>query len=265
MHRDLVSGYSEAPKGEEGPAPELRTASFKDAQLVFENLALQVLREVGRPMKSPEIVQEFKNRGFPLAGNEIRTAWNRLWTARAKGLLTNEPGLGYWIAGEPLSDEARERAAIASKNRPKSGVSAIIKAARGTKKGRDPVWGPEQIATAERMLLEGKSRAEVAAALGGVSQATIHTYIPGGIKGLQERNPDVVIPKQSYRPRPGFKPKGRRRVLMPEQEREVARLRAEGKSIQELCEMTKLSRTAIYIAIKRAEMAIAREKSEEQK
>jgi len=206
-------------------------------------------------MKSPEIVQEFKKRGYPLGGNEIRTAWNRLWTAGAKGILTNEPGLGYWIAGEPLSEEAKEAARTASKNRPKSGVSAIIRAARGTKKGRDPIWSQEQVETAERMLLAGKSRLEVAAALGGVSQGTIQTYIPGGIRGLKKKYPDVVIPKRPYVPRPhrpGYKPKGRPRTLTTEQDREIVELHSRGKSIKEIGEMMGVKRTAVYAAIKRA-------------
>jgi hypothetical protein len=105
------------------------------------------------------------------------------------------------------------------------------------------------------MLLAGKSRAEVAASLGGVSQGTIQTYIPGGIRGLKKKYPDVVIPKRPYVPRPhrpGYKPKGRPRALTPEQDREIAQLRAQGKSIIELCEMMGLKRTAIYASLKRA-------------
>jgi DNA-binding CsgD family transcriptional regulator len=101
------------------------------------------------------------------------------------------------------------------------------------------------------MLLAGKSRAEVAAALGGVSQGTIQTYIPGGIRGLKERYPDVVIPKRPYKPRPGFKPKGRERTLTPEQDREVLELRTQGKRIEEIGEQMGLKRTAVYASLKR--------------
>ncbi|HEY5379946.1 MAG TPA: helix-turn-helix domain-containing protein [Pseudolabrys sp.] len=258
MYSDLSTGPSNSSIGAEKQGTELRTAAFGNAQALFENLTVAVLREVGHPMKSPQIVQEFKRRGYPLAGNEIRTAWNRLWKARANGILTNEAGFGYWIAGEPLPEGAREAAIQARKSLPKSGVSALIKAARGTKKGRDPIWTPEQVEAAERMLLAGKSRAEVAAALGGVSQGTIQTYIPGGIRGLKEKYPDVVIPKRPYvhRPhRPGYVPKGRPRTLTPEQDREIVELRAQGKGINEICKMMGVKRTSIYAALKRAAAA----------
>ena len=110
----------------------------------------------------------------------------------------------------------------------------------------------------ERMLLAGKSRLEVAAALGGVSQGTIQKHFPGGIRALKEKHPDVVIPKRPYVPRPhrpGYVPKGRPRALTPEQDREIAELRAQGKGINEICKMIGVKRTSIYAALKRAEAA----------
>jgi predicted DNA-binding protein YlxM (UPF0122 family) len=244
MYRDLSTDNADSDQGEQAPVRKLRSDAYGGAQGLFENLVLSVLREAGRPMKSPEIVQEFHKRGHPLGGNEIRSAWNRLWAARSKGILTNEQGLGYWIAGEPLSDDARQRALDAAKSRPKSGVAAVIKAARGTKKGRDPVWGPEEIATAERMLLAGKSSREVAAALGGVSQATFQKYFPGGVRGFQEKHPDVVIPKRSI-------VRGRPRSVTAEQEVKIAELRSEGKSLSEIAEYMGMKRGTIANAIAR--------------
>ena len=43
-------------------------------QEVFQALALDILRDVGRPMKSTEFIEEFRKRGQPLGGNEVRTA-----------------------------------------------------------------------------------------------------------------------------------------------------------------------------------------------
>ena len=60
-------------------------------------------------MRSPELIEEFRTRGHALPGNEIRTAWNRLWEAKSRGVLVSLPKLGYWIAGEPLSEEAKDR------------------------------------------------------------------------------------------------------------------------------------------------------------
>ena len=249
MYRDLSTDISDNSKGAELSAPQLRSDAFAGAQALFENLVLSVLREAGRPMKSPEIVQEFRRRGHPLSGNEIRTAWNRLWAAKAKGILTNEPGLGYWIAGEPLSDEAKQKALVANKSRPKSGVAAIIKAARGTKKGRDPIWGADEVATAERMFLDGRSRAEVAAALGGVSQGMIQKHFPGGIQAfLKEKYPDAVIPKRTYvhrPPRPGHKPTGRPRTVTPEQEAKMGELRSQGMSHTEIAVAMKMKRSTV--------------------
>jgi hypothetical protein len=96
------------------------------------------------------------------------------------------------------------------------------------------------------MLLAGKSRLEVAAALGGVSQATIQKYFPGGIRALREKFPDVVIPKRPYRPRPGQKGGGRPRTWTEDQEQQVAELRAQRKTIAEIVEVTGVKRTTVY-------------------
>jgi Helix-turn-helix domain of resolvase len=246
MYRSFSTEDIEINKGEiEQPTATKMVAGHGKTQSIFEMLVLSVLRDVGRPMKSPELIEEFRRRGHPMQGNEIRTAWNRLWEAKSRGVLTSDPKVGYWIAGEPLSAEAREQAIIAGKRR-RSGVSAVIESARGKKKGPPELWGPEEIATAERMLLAGKSRLEVAAALGGVSQGTIQKYIPGGIRGLREKYPDVVIPKRSYKSRPSHKRGGRPRTWTVDQERQIIELRAERKTIREIVEATGVGRTSVY-------------------
>lgn len=253
MHRELSTGEGEEKKGVEVHAPLLRVVAGKGkAQDVFESLVIGVLRDVGRPMKSPELIEEFRKRGHPVPGNEIRTAWNRLWEAKSRGVLTSDPKLGYWIAGEPLSDEAKEQALIASKRR-RSGVSATIEAARGKKKGPPQVWGSEEIAAAERMLLAGKSRVEVAAALGGVSQGTIRKYI-GSLEALKAKYPDVVIPTRPhvYRPpRLGHKPLGRPRSVTAEQEQQITVLRAQGKSINDIADIMGIKRSTVYASLNR--------------
>jgi transposase len=223
-----------------GGAP-LRVAKGK-TQSVFEMQVRTILRDTGRPMKSPEIIEEFRKRGHAIPGNEIRTAWNRLWEAKVRGTLTSDPKLGYWIAGEPLSEKAKEEALIAGKRR-KSGATSVIKAARGTKPGRDPLWGQEQIEAAERLLLAGKSRAEVAAALGGVSMGTLQKYV--SISGLKAKYPDVVIPKRPRRPSRG-KRTGRPRVLTADKVEKITKMKAEGKTVKEITKALGLKQSTVY-------------------
>jgi transposase len=223
-----------------GGAP-LRTGKGT-TQSIFEMQVLAILRDVGRPMKSPEIIEEFRKRGYAAAGNEIRRAWNRLWEAKVRGTLTSDPKLGYWIGGEPLSEKAKDEALIAGKRR-KSGATSVIQAARGTKPGRDPLWGKEQIEAAERMLLAGKSRAEVAAALGGVSMGTLQKYV--SISGLKAKYPDVVIPKRPRRPSRS-KRTGRPRVLTADKVEQITKMKAEGKTVKEITKALGLKTSTVY-------------------
>lgn len=232
------------------PVSHLRTEAWGQAQAIFENLAIGVLREVGRPMKSGEIVEEFRKRGHPIKGNAVRTAWNRLWSARNKGLLTNHSKLGYWIAGEPLTEEAKRLAAAA----PRHKSSLPPHRNKGKPKGPPPALTPEQVEAGERMLLAGKTRIEVAAALGGVSQGTIKTYF-GSIAALKKKYPDVVIPKRPYvwhPPRPGYKAPGRPRVLTAEQDRQIAELRSQGNSLNEIARALGIKRSSVYSSLSRS-------------
>jgi hypothetical protein len=220
-------------------------------QETFENLAVAVVRAVGRPVRSPELIAEFRRRGHPIPGNEVRTAYNRLWIAGKKGILINYPKLGYWIAGEPLSEEAKQKAAAAARGRRTRRRTSLRILARGKKKGPPPAWTPKDIRRAELLLLAGKSRLEVAAVLGGVSQGTIQKYFPGGIRALQKKHPDVVIPKRPYKPRPGFKPKGRSRMLTAEQEQQIGDLKVQGMTIRQISKATGFRPTLVHMTIKR--------------
>jgi predicted DNA-binding protein YlxM (UPF0122 family) len=254
MYRSFSSGESEDIKGDNLQAATVGLAGggHGNTQEVFETLVVSVLRDIGRPMRSPEIIDEFNKRRHPIPGNQVRTAWNRLWEAKTRGVLTSDPKFGYWIAGEPLSEKAKQAALVAGKRRSKTGVAATIKAAKGKKKGPGEVWGPEQIEAAERMLLAGKSRIEVAAALGGVSQATIGKHFPGGIEALKKKYPDVVIPKRTYPSRPGRKGHGRPPKFNLEQAREIAQMKEQGNSINEIAEAMGVKRTTIYKYLKKA-------------
>src|SRR5665647_2357574 len=82
----------------------------------FDILIRQVLRDVGRPMQSGEVVDEFRRRGHPIGGsNELKQTWNRLWAAKTRKAIINLPGLGYWLPDEPLTAEAKAKAIAARK------------------------------------------------------------------------------------------------------------------------------------------------------
>lgn len=204
---------------------------------------LDILRDVGRPMKSGEFIEEFRKRGQPLGGNEVRTAWNRLWQARKAGLLTSDVNLGYWIAGEPLSEEAKQRALEAGKRKRRRGPS-LRSLTKGKRKGPPNALTPEDVSTIERLLLSGKTRKEICN-LYGVGMATLARYV-GPTESFLARHPDVVIPKNVRPRKPGAKPMGRRPNLSEEQARQVFLLREQGKGVLEIAELMGVRRSTIY-------------------
>jgi superfamily II DNA or RNA helicase len=108
------------------PEDILKSAEFGRVQEMFEKLALGVLRSVERPMKSGELIEEFRKRGHPIPGNAVRTAWNRLWLARKRGVLINYPKLGYWLPGKPVSEATEQQALFAARGRPRSVVVPVL-------------------------------------------------------------------------------------------------------------------------------------------
>jgi hypothetical protein len=210
------------------PEDILKSAEFGRTQGMFEELALGVLRSVDRPMKSGELIEEFRKRGHPIPGNAVRTAWNRLWTARKNGVLISCPRLGYWLPDKPLSEEAKQQAVLAQRGRPRRRGPSLRVLSRGKRKGPPPALTPRDVQRAEKLLLAGKTRVEVAVILGGISLNTLRKYIPGGITGLQAKYPNVVIPKRphvSSPRRPGAERLGRPPALTVDQAREIAEMR----------------------------------------
>lgn len=246
----VVKGGSDSPQALAPASAKLKGHAHGQTQAVFEALALDILRDVGRPIKSPEFIEEFRKRGQPLGGNEVRTAWNRLWQARKAGLLTHDVKLGYWIAGEPLSDEARVRALEAGKRKPRRGPS-MQALTKGKPKGPPRALTPEQVQTIERLLLSGKTRKEVCE-LFGISMGTLAAYV-GRDAAFRARYPDVVIPKPPYRQRPfrpGYKP-GRPRLLNDEQVRQIGELRAQGNTIRKIAETMNLKPSLVHKTVQR--------------
>jgi DNA invertase Pin-like site-specific DNA recombinase len=178
------------------------------------------------------------------------------------------PKLGYWIAGEPLTKEAEERALIAAKNtrRRNKGVKSLVALGKGKPKGPPSALSAEQVAAAERMLLAGQSLTEVAAFF-GVAIRTLALRLPGGgLGGLKAKHPDVVIPKRPYvyrPPRPGHKPLGRPRTITEEQDKQIADLRAEGLSMQKIADALGLKRSTVYASISRQERDSDRKKEDD--
>jgi DNA-binding CsgD family transcriptional regulator len=226
-------------------------------QETFEHLVLRVLRDVGRPMRSDEVIREFRKRGHPIPGNEVRAAYNRLWTARTKGILTNETKLGYWIAGEPLSEEAKQKAAQVARLRPRGQGPSLRVLSRGKKKGPPPALSADDVERAEEMLLSGKSLLEVGSIF-KISLATLRKYIPGGIGGLKAKYPNVVVPRRPYVRRtrgPGLKRVGRPAKLTPNQALQIADMRAAGTTINEIAAAMGVKRGTIYSYLKKAKPA----------
>jgi len=223
---------------------KLKGRAHGQTQDVFQALALDILRDIGRPMKSTEFIEEFRKRGHPLGGNEVRTAWNRLWQSKRAGLLTYDPKFGYWISGEHLTEEMKQSAFAAGKRN--RGKAPSLRDTKGKRKGPPAALTPDQVKEAEQLLLSGKSRKEVCDLFGGISMATLANYI-GRTAEFVASHPGFVPPKPVYRPpRPGQKPRGRPRRVTPEQERQVLEMRAEGKAVREIMQTTGVKRGTIY-------------------
>jgi DNA-binding CsgD family transcriptional regulator len=142
---------------------------------MFEQLLRATLHDARRPMKSPEIIEAFRKRGHPIRGNETRTAWNRLWKAKANGMLITIPRFGYWLADEQLPDGALDTPPPKRKRLDPEVVRDIR--GIGRKIGRQRLLTDSQVKLLERWLADGtKTRAEMARDLGGVSIATIGNY-----------------------------------------------------------------------------------------
>jgi hypothetical protein len=225
--------------------PTLGRAGGGQTQQVFEVLAKMVLREVGRPMQSGEIVEAFAARGFPIGGtNPTRTAWNRLWQAKVRGVLEHHEGHGYCLKGVPLT-LALELDRPARRRRRNNSARST-----GQPHGGKHLLSETQIAKAREWLASGKSLEEVRAELGGISHPGLLNYLPGGFKALRQQYPHLKSPKPDKRaPRKrksNPKPRGRRSTLSPEQVRAAKEMHCEGKDVMEIATELKVSKWIVY-------------------
>lgn len=190
MYRQLSTIDDVDSNGEEEEYGQSTTLSgvgvHGQTQQVFEQFVCSILRDTGRPMKSGEIAEVFRERGHPIGGNEMRNAWNKLWKAKARGVLVNIPRYGYWLADEPLPENALAQPPIPPKRSP-PGESMRSKT-EGKPRGRKRSLTESQVKTAEKWLLEGWTFEKIGRHLGGVSRATISRRFPGGRKAVQEKH-----------------------------------------------------------------------------
>jgi DNA-directed RNA polymerase specialized sigma24 family protein len=170
LHRRF-SVEDEGNKGETAPMPVvLSQTGHGQAQPIFERMAIDAIRQAGRPMQSGELVEAFRARGHSLGGNEIRTAWNRLWLAKDHGVLINYPRLGYWPAEDPPPANLDQLKPLPRKP---SGGKRMQTERRGKKKGRQPYLSDAQRQEVMAMFARGMSGPQIAEAM-GVSPPTIY-------------------------------------------------------------------------------------------
>ena len=177
MHRQFAmndGSRTESPAGE-----TFGRAGTGLSQAVFEMYVTKVLREMGRPLQSGEIVEEFQKRDHPVGGhNPVKQAWNRLWEAKVRNVLVHLPPYGYWLANEPIPEDVpipegpRRRL-----SNPRRHVKSV--------RGRKPTLTKDVLDKARTMLLAGKTFQQVADELGGFSTNALYRYFPGGIKALK--------------------------------------------------------------------------------
>ena len=167
-------------------------AAFGQTQKMFEQLLRATLHDARKPMQSPEIIEAFRKRGLPIGGNETRTAWNRLWKAKANGMLITIPRYGYWLADEQLPDGALDTPPPKRKLLDPE-VARDIRGV-GRKVGRQRLLTDSQVNLLEKWLAEGtKTRAEMARDLGGVSLATINNYRVALLNKREDQTLDEVL------------------------------------------------------------------------
>jgi hypothetical protein len=176
LYRHWSAPPEENSKGgsDEPEQVSLTRKGFGLSQSLFEHSAREILREVGHPLSSPDFVEEFRKRGQPLGGNEIRAAWNKLWLAKDRGVLVHIPKFGYWLADEPLPEGALTVPRTKRAYRPKG--QSQRSQWTGRRIGRKPILTESQVKAGKEWILAGKSRDEVCTHLGGISVTTFQNY-----------------------------------------------------------------------------------------
>jgi hypothetical protein len=244
----VAAGDGISPPTSAATEPTLGVAGQGYAQRIFQLLALMVLREVGRPMQSGEVVDAFAARGHPLGGtNPGKTAWNRLWVAKTNGVLEQVAEHGYWIKGESLHAGALEAAVAAKEERRKRSRKRALNIRRpGGRRGQAPKLSPADIESGRRWILEGRSVEQVCADLGGISRGSFRNYF-GSAQALRQQYPHLAKPlRQKPRIR---KPTGRRPKLSSDQIATVKNMHASGYPVRRIAEAMMVGERLIYTTI----------------
>jgi hypothetical protein len=240
--------------------PTLGVAGSGYSQRIFQLLTLMVLRDVGRPMQSGEVVDAFAERGHALGGvNPTKTAWNRLWEAKTKGVLDHLPDYGYWIKGQPLPAGALESALAAKGDRRKLKRKRTGPVGRSTGRahGRKRILTDADVETARSWLVAGKAISEVCADLGGISSQTLWNYIPGGARAFREKHPHLVQTLRTrlkkYSPQKerskSSKRVGRPPTLGAQEIASAQAMHSSGMSVNRIAESMQVSPSIIYKAL----------------
>lgn len=221
-------------------------------QRVFEQLIRTILREVGRPMQTGEVLDAFAERGLPFGGNNpTKTAWNRMWQAKTHGVVDQIENLGYWLEGVPLPADAAHAVATARSRRGRRKRNRLRPIARntGNAPGRKRYLSEAEVALARNWFRSGKSLSEVRAILGGITRQTLVAYFPGGMAALREQYPHLAKRKPPSPPKPGAKPPGRRSTLDDTQVAKVKNLHTTGMSVPAIATEMGVSEHVIYRAL----------------
>ena len=192
--------------------------------------------------------------GHPIGGrHEIKTAYNRLWEAKTRGILIRPANDGYWLADVPLPEEASEAARIARKVRPKRPPTIFDGRPTGLPRGRARALNEAQVEAARRMLLSGKSFREVANYF-VVTEGGLRLYFPrGGIKAFREQYASDVQPRRVVRKRIGTKrPGAGRKPTIPEETVDrMVEMRLGGAEVRAISEALGVSIFMVYRWLKR--------------
>lgn len=211
MYRQLATG-SLLNTEKESPIRIAAGTVTHHAQAQFESAVRALLLEYGRPMENPEIIEVLSERGLlPPSRSLQKHMYNKLWKAKKNRVLEHLPGRGYWVKGEPLSDEAAKLAEQARLERFRK-QNTVQRRPRGQAKPRpwkgNAAFRPrqvtdEQLAIAEEWVLAGKmTQTEIGKELGGISPSGVAYYFRGGAKGILARRnapPDALSTRDAER------------------------------------------------------------------
>jgi DNA invertase Pin-like site-specific DNA recombinase len=239
--------------------PPLVRAGSRLAQRVFERLVLIAMRRLQRPLTSRDVVEELRRMGHPIGGqHEIKTAYNRLWQAKTRGVLLRVGNDGYWDARQPVPSNSAEAARLAriARRRTRRPHGDSDGRPTGQPHGRTPLFGSEQIEAARKMLLSGMSFKEVANTF-ALSPATVRRHFRGGVEALRAKYPDEAGPikprgrRLIYKkgiPRPGA---GRRPTISNETINKIVELRDCGVDVKDIADELRITTFMVYRYLKK--------------